>query len=138
MIDGVDMSIEYNFFFHSTYINGPSTKGTNRSSGSSSGSQSTKKNQKKRRKWRDWEGKTYLHDNCDYSFTTLQENMPNALASVSVETIRKWEHRMQRWMKAYRDGLGVKDAQIQVKTFSSKHYKSHRRVPEHVAVALDA
>ena len=39
--------------------------------------------------------KRYLHENCDYSFTTLQENMPNALASVSVETIQKWEHRMK-------------------------------------------
>ena len=76
--------------------------------------------------------------NCDYSFTTLQENMPNALASVSVETIRKWEHRMKRWMEAYGDGLGAKDAQFQVKKFSSKRYTSHRGVPERVAAALDA
>ncbi|KIL57128.1 hypothetical protein M378DRAFT_1031360 [Amanita muscaria Koide BX008] len=80
----------------------------------------------------------YLRENCDYRFPTLQENMPDALASVSVETIRKWEHRMKRWMEAYKDGLGAKDAQIQVKKFSSKHYTSHRRVPEHVAAALDA
>ncbi|KAF8228642.1 hypothetical protein L208DRAFT_1290586 [Tricholoma matsutake] len=82
--------------------------------------------------------KRYLRENCDYSFTTLQENMPNALASVSVETIRKWEHRMKRWMEAYGDGLGAKDAQIQVKKFSSKRYTSHRRIPERVAAALDA
>ncbi|KAF8237753.1 hypothetical protein L208DRAFT_1388659 [Tricholoma matsutake] len=82
--------------------------------------------------------KRYLRENCDYSFTTLQENMPNALASVSVEIIRKWEHRMKQWMEAYGDGLGAKDAQIQVKKFSSKCYMSHRRIPEHVAAALDA
>jgi hypothetical protein len=81
--------------------------------------------------------KRYLRENCDYSFTTLQENMPKALASVSVETIRKWEHRMKRWMEAYGDGLGAKDAQIQVKKFSSKRYTSHRRIPERVAAALD-
>ena len=83
--------------------------------------------------------KRYLRENCDYTFTTLQENMPEALTSVSVETIRKWEHRMRRWMEAYGDGLGgAKDAQIMVKKFSSKRYTSHRRVPEAVAAALDA
>lgn len=81
--------------------------------------------------------KRYLRENCDYSFATLQENMPKALASVSVETIRKWEHRMQRWMEAYRDGLGAKDAQKQVKKFSSTRYTSHRRIPERIAAALD-
>ena len=82
--------------------------------------------------------KRYLWENCDDSFTTLQENMPKALASVSVETIWKWEHWMKQWMEAYGDGLGAKDAQIQVKKFSSKRYTSHRRIPEHVAAALDA
>lgn len=81
--------------------------------------------------------KRYLRENCDYTFTTLQENMPKALASVSVATIRKWEHCMKRWMEAYRDGLGAKEAQIHVKKFSSKHYTSHRRVPNRVAAAFD-
>ena len=81
--------------------------------------------------------KRYLQENCDYSFTTLQENMPKALASVSVKTIRKWEHRMKQWMEAYGDGLGAKDAQIQVNKFSSKRYMSRRRIPERVAAALD-
>jgi hypothetical protein len=63
--------------------------------------------------------KRYLRENCDYSLTTLHENNPKALGSVSVENIRKW------WMEAYGDGLGAKDAQIQAKKFSSEHYKSH-------------
>ncbi|KAF9008711.1 hypothetical protein BDQ17DRAFT_1421917 [Cyathus striatus] len=42
--------------------------------------------------------KKYLQGNCDYTFTTLQENMPKALASVSVETIRKWEHHVHHWI----------------------------------------
>ena len=82
--------------------------------------------------------KRYLREHCDYSFETLKENMPKALGSVSIETIRKWEHRMRRWMKAYESGLGAKEAQMQVKKFSSRHYKSHRRVSERVAAALDA
>src|SRR5215471_4136865 len=31
--------------------------------------------------------KRYLRENCDYSFAILQENMPKALASVSIKTI---------------------------------------------------
>jgi len=70
--------------------------------------------------------KRYLRENCDYTFTTLQENMPKALESVEIHTIRKWEHRMKRWMEAYVSGLGAKDAQFQVKAFSSRIYKSHK------------
>src|SRR6266487_352760 len=66
--------------------------------------------------------KKYLRDNCDYTFDTLKENMPKALESVPIECIRKWEHRMKRWMEAYRSGLGAKDAQKQVKKFSSRRY----------------
>jgi hypothetical protein len=81
--------------------------------------------------------KRYLREHCNYTFETLKENMPKALASVSVETIRKWEHRMKRWMEAYRGGLDAKQAQFQVKTFSSRCYRSHRRVPEQVAAHFD-
>jgi hypothetical protein len=65
------------------------------------------------------------------------ESKPKALASVSVETIRKWEHWMKRWMEPYRGGLDAKQAQFQVKTFSSWCYRSHRRVPEWVAAHFD-
>ncbi|KAM6496551.1 hypothetical protein JOM56_007024, partial [Amanita muscaria] len=74
--------------------------------------------------------KKYLRDHCDYTFKTLQQNMPKALESVELSTIRKWEHRMVRWMEAYKLGLGAKEAQFRVKAFSSKVYKSHWRVPE--------
>ena len=65
--------------------------------------------------------KKYLRKHCDYTFKTLQENMPMALASVSLQTIRKWEHRMDRWVAAYDVGLGVKEAQKKVREFSSKN-----------------
>lgn len=81
--------------------------------------------------------KRWLRNNCDYTFQTLKENMPKAMASVSVQTIRRWEHRMIWWMDAYRGGLSAKDAQFQVKQFSSKRYTSHRRVPETLARQLD-
>ena len=63
--------------------------------------------------------------------------MPKALESVQVGTIRKWEHRMYRWMDAYRDGLGTTEAQKRVKDFSSTKYKSHRRIPDAIAQVLD-
>ena len=81
--------------------------------------------------------KKYLWTHCDYTFTTLQENMPKALTSVPIGTIQKWEHRMIRWMEAYRNGLGAKEAQIQVREFSSRCYTSHRRIPESVAAQFD-
>jgi len=49
-----------------------------------------------------------------------------------------WEHRMVRWMHAYRSGLGAKEAQTHVKDFSSRKYASHRRVPECLACQFDA
>ena len=72
------------------------------------------------------------------SFDTLKANMPIAMESVPLGTIRKWEHRMHRWMNAYREGLSTLDAQVKVKKFSSTKYKSHRRIPESVAAAFDA
>ncbi|PBK83206.1 hypothetical protein ARMGADRAFT_1089549 [Armillaria gallica] len=45
--------------------------------------------------------KKYLCEHCDYTFQTLKENMPKALASVPVELICKWEHQMIHWMDAY-------------------------------------
>ncbi|KAJ8585164.1 hypothetical protein M405DRAFT_745705, partial [Rhizopogon salebrosus TDB-379] len=82
--------------------------------------------------------KRILRKNCDYTFKTLQENMPKALESVGIHTVRKWEHRMKRWMKAYTSGLGAKDTQFRVKAFSSRTYKSHMwRIPETIARRLD-
>ncbi|KAI0027157.1 hypothetical protein K488DRAFT_62546, partial [Vararia minispora EC-137] len=48
-----------------------------------------------------------------------------------------WEHRAWRFIEAYSEGLEAKAAQKQVKEFSSRRYASHRRIPEHVAQALD-
>jgi hypothetical protein len=82
--------------------------------------------------------KKYLCDNCDYAFTTLKENLLKVMASVQLSTIRKWEHRMIRWMEAYCSGLGVKDAQMKVKEFSSKHYTSYRCIPETIVRQFDS
>lgn len=77
------------------------------------------------------------HDNCDYTFDTLKENMPKAMASVPLLTIQQWEHQMHCRMEAYWSGLGTRDAQFQVKKFSWAAYKSHRCVSETVAWAFN-
>ncbi|KIJ93522.1 hypothetical protein K443DRAFT_645435, partial [Laccaria amethystina LaAM-08-1] len=77
--------------------------------------------------------KKYLREHCDYTFETLKKNMPEALDSVNMQTIRRWEHRMQRWMDGYRNGMETRAAQIHVRNYSSKKSKSHRRIPEQVA-----
>ena len=74
--------------------------------------------------------KRYLREHCDYSYEGLQANLLKALESVNISTIRKWEHRTMHWMNAYRGGKDAKDAQIEVKKFSSRKYSSHRRVTE--------
>ncbi|EJF62740.1 hypothetical protein DICSQDRAFT_30294, partial [Dichomitus squalens LYAD-421 SS1] len=74
--------------------------------------------------------KHWLQEHCDYTFETLRENMPKALRSVSVELLRKWEHQAWRCIDAYAEGLGACKAQYKVKEFSSRRYKSHRRIPE--------
>lgn len=78
-----------------------------------------------------------LREHCDYTFEGLNSRMESALASVTVETIRKWEHRMWRWIEAYSEGLSCKDAQMKVRQYSSTRYKSHRRVPEGLSQILD-
>ena len=62
--------------------------------------------------------KRYLREHCNYTHAGLQENLPKA--SVDISTIRKWEHRMIRWMEAYRGGKDAKDASLLVKQFSSR------------------
>ena len=81
--------------------------------------------------------KRRLRENCEYTFTGLKYNIGITLTSVSVETIRRWENRVHRWMDAYRSGLGTVAAQAKVKVFSSKRYKSHRRVPESMTQLID-
>jgi hypothetical protein len=58
--------------------------------------------------------KRYLREQSNYMFDTLKENLPKALASASIMTIRRWQHRMFRWMDAYRAGMSTRDAQLQV------------------------
>ena len=63
--------------------------------------------------------KKYLRDHCDYTFETLKVNLPKVMESVPLHTICRWEHQVFQWMAAYDSGLQEKEAQVQVKAFST-------------------
>ena len=66
-----------------------------------------------------------------------KKNIPDAMHSVDVLTIWKWEHWMICWMDVYRERKGTKEAQIQVKKFGSCKQSSHCPVYESVAQVFD-
>ena len=67
-----------------------------------------------------------------------QEPTPTAAESqADVAQSPPREHQMVCLMDAYCMGLTAKDAQFHVRMYSSKKYKSHRRVPERLACQFD-
>lgn len=68
--------------------------------------------------------KQYTRSHCDYSFPGLEGTVPIGLASVELETIRKYFRKCREYMQAYRDGnAGGDEVEKAV-----KQYKSHRRI----------
>jgi len=73
--------------------------------------------------------KRHTRECCDFTLDGLDKEVGIGLEKAKIETIRRWYHRMMRWLDAYEAGSGVA-AQRQVQEFSSKRFKSHRRAPE--------
>ena len=72
--------------------------------------------------------KQYTRSHCDYSFPGLEGMVPIGLASVELETIRKYFRKCCEYMQAYRDGnAGGDEVEKAV-----KQYKSHRCVLGHL------
>lgn len=71
--------------------------------------------------------KRYTRNNCDYSFKGLEKIVPEALNSISLETIRCFARKTWRFMDAYRKGLTGIEA-----LYAVKKYRSHRRIPENM------
>jgi hypothetical protein len=67
----------------------------------------------------------FLTEHCEFNLEKLKGMIPVAFATVDVLTIRKWELRSWRWMRAYAAGENAVTAAETV-----KKYKSHRRAPE--------
>ena len=69
--------------------------------------------------------KRYARNNCNYTWSGLQETVPRALDSVDLITIRRFARKTWRYMDLYRHGVTGKLAE-----YAAKKYISHRRIPE--------
>src|SRR6267378_3454591 len=74
--------------------------------------------------------KNHTRECCDFTLDGLDREIRIGQEKVKIATIRRWYHRMMRWVDAYETGAGTVTAQQQVQEFSSKKLKSHRRAPE--------
>jgi hypothetical protein len=74
--------------------------------------------------------KNHTRECCDFTLDGLDREIRIAQEKVKIATIRRWYHRMMRWVDAHETGAGTVTAQQQVQEFSSKKLKSHRRAPE--------
>jgi hypothetical protein len=73
---------------------------------------------------------------CDYSFKSLQQQLPRFLDTISPTQgtptmIRRFYKRAWRFVEAYSQDLSVQEAAAQVHKFSARQYKSHRRIGQH-------
>lgn len=75
--------------------------------------------------------KSYARRRCDYTFRGLQSVLPQALASVSIPSIRRFARKCYRYMDAYRitDELGNRKLSPAQVEFAMKKFKKHRCIP---------
>ena len=67
--------------------------------------------------------KRYARNNCNYTWSGLQETVPCALDSVDLITIRRFARKTWRYMDLYRHGITGKLAEN-----AAKKYILHRRI----------
>ncbi|RIA99536.1 hypothetical protein C1645_811341 [Glomus cerebriforme] len=66
--------------------------------------------------------KRYTRENCNYTWSSLQKTIPEALDSISLITIRKFARKSWRYMDIYRKGITGKVAEYAVKKYNSHHH----------------
>ena len=73
--------------------------------------------------------KVHTRENCLYTFSALRSSILPALDSVSLETIRRYAQRCDRYMDAYRSKDGGARLTCEQVERAVKKYKSHRKIP---------
>ena len=77
--------------------------------------------------------KAYARKNCDYTFEGLEEVVPDALACVSVASIRRMARKCYRYMDAYRPkGDAAHQLTPQQVEYAVKKYSRHRSIPQSI------
>jgi hypothetical protein len=72
--------------------------------------------------------KNDLRKNCEYSLKSLRTQLPIALESVSVDAVRRYFRRTDRYVSAYAGHNGVTLTPSEA-AFVTRKYSSHRRIP---------
>jgi len=78
------------------------------------------------------EAKRTTRAECEYSFASLKDRVPQILKNVPIIHIRKYSRKSQRYLHAYSKGLTGKVAEWVV-----KRYKSHRRIPDGIEEEIE-
>jgi hypothetical protein len=73
--------------------------------------------------------KARLRRDCMFSFAELKMQLPKALQSIPLSTMRKFARHCFRYMSAYRVGL-----EGQALEHAQKLFSSHRKIPSHVNI----
>ncbi len=80
-----------------------------------------------------WEAaKRYTWNNCDYTWSGLQEIVSRALDSINLITIHRFARKTWWYMNLYRHKITGK-----LVKYAIKKYKSHRKIPENVLEELN-
>ncbi|KAM6489428.1 hypothetical protein JOM56_015145, partial [Amanita muscaria] len=62
----------------------------------------------------------------------LEKNLLASLEMVSIQSMRRYSYRAQRFMNLYHEGLSGKDA-----AWACKKYKGHRVIPKALLASFD-
>ena len=77
--------------------------------------------------------KAYARKNCDYTFEGLEEAVTDALACVSVASIRRMARKCSRYMNAYRPkGDAAHQLTPQQVEYAVKKHSRHRSIPQSI------
>ena len=81
--------------------------------------------------------KQHLREHCDFTFRTLEKNMPQAALSVPIETVRRHFNRARRFNSlCHFEGNAPLD--FKLREYAMRLFSKHREVPATLLAEIDA